>query len=194
MNSRLGFERMVVFDRIAGLQAGMSSMTKRRRNALVYSWYVDSAKEIPDCCTSCMMVLFSTTPELLRATLASKANTRCGVFFEPVTFERSLSASAVMYSWPIKRAFCSPLPIDAGHPPLQRAKAISSTVNGESSTCCRWAFSNNADNDMAPLDSLDSKRLIGYMVNRLIRPEPECLISFFGGTAEPVKIYIPFLL
>ena len=67
MNSRLGFERMVVFDRIAGLQAGMSSMTKRRRNALVYSWYVDSAKEIPDCCTSCMMVLFSTIVEMFRA-------------------------------------------------------------------------------------------------------------------------------
>ncbi len=153
-------------------------MTKRRLSALAYSWYVDSAKEIPDCCTSCMTTLFSTTPEPLRARLASNANTRCGVFFELVTFERSLSASAVIYSWPIKRAFCSPFPIDAGHPPLQRTKAISSTANGESSTCCKWAFTNNADNDMAPLDSLDSKRLI----------------SFFGGTAEPVKIYIPFLL
>ena len=52
--------------------------------------------------------------------------------------------------------------------------------------------SNNDDNDISPVDSPDSQRLIGRILIRAKRPVPECeILSASGGTALPVRMNCP---
>ena len=82
----------------------------------------------------------------------------------------------------------------SGHPPLQEANISCSIVKSEMHPFESISVpSNSAFKDTFPLDSLDSKRLIGYIFIRDIRPVPVwCVSTFFE--VEPIRIKCPFPL
>ena len=82
----------------------------------------------------------------------------------------------------------------SGHHPLQEANISCSIVKSEMHPFESFSVpSNSAFKDTFPLDSLDSKRRIGYIFSRDIRSVPVwCVSTFFE--VEPVRIKCPFPL
>ena len=78
----------------------------------------------------------------------------------------------------------------SGHSPLQEANISCSIVKSEIHP---FESISVPSNSAFPLDSIDSKRLIGNIFSRDIRPVPVwCVSTFFE--VEPVRIKCPFPL
>ncbi len=78
----------------------------------------------------------------------------------------------------------------AGQPPRQ-ATLITSSVRGPGSSARTGTPANKSRSDTSPVDSPDSKRLIGRIRTRRTRPAPEWRVISSGGLADPVKMNWP---
>ena len=84
-------ERITVFERMEGLQAGMSSITKSLFKAFKYEYKVGSDICISFAAMSFKIVLFVANVEMLREYERNTALTLFGFFSKPSTLEASLS-------------------------------------------------------------------------------------------------------
>ena len=189
---RFSFCLIRVLERTLVEKGGWFSIRNRRDSTSKYSEMVSrSMSSTSSSRMSFFNVLFDATVASLRARERRSSSNLCLFRFLPSMRSMSFSMTALMYSLGMATASSNGRHMLSGQPPrtIASANCLNETSSETKGVSSPW---HNASRETRPEEQPISKRDIGRMRSRAMRPVPLCIMPFRFGVDEPVRRKRPF--